>query len=359
MSAICLRGVSKSFGAVRAIDDISLDVVDGELLALLGPSGCGKTTFLRVVAGLERPTSGRILFDGRDVTDRPTRERPIGMVFQTYALFPNLTVRRNISFPLEVRHRPRAEIDSRVEELLDLVHLGAQAERFPTEISGGQAQRCALARALAPRPQVLLLDEPLSALDVVVRVRLRDEIRRIQRSVGTTTIYVTHDQSEALAIADRVGVMQHGRLEQVGAPRDVYGEPQTEFAATFVGSRNVVELDVRDGRAALGRLFEVTTRNGVAGRIVSYFAPESVEVGPIASGANGGQLATIEGLTFHGAITRLQLTALVDGRQIRLYADVPSRQAAPYEVGTDVSLHVDGRDVRCFPARDVSPARAL
>ncbi|HEY7599910.1 MAG TPA: ABC transporter ATP-binding protein, partial [Candidatus Limnocylindrales bacterium] len=197
MSEIRLERVSKSFGQVRALDEVSLAVAEGELLALLGPSGCGKTTLLRVVAGLEQPAAGAVFIGGSDVTARPTRERPIGMVFQSYALFPNLTVRQNVAFPLEVRGWRRERAAARVDELLSLTRLEPEADRYPGQISGGQAQRCALARALAPDPEVLLLDEPLSALDVLVRTHLRDEIRRIQQQVGTTTIYVTHDQSEA------------------------------------------------------------------------------------------------------------------------------------------------------------------
>ena len=197
MSGVSLVGVTKTYGTVKALDHVSIEVKQGELLALLGPSGCGKTTLLRCVAGLEVPDRGTLEIGAVDVRGVPTRQRPIGMVFQSYALFPNLTVRENVAFPLEVRHRPRAEVKTRVAELLDLVHLTAEADRYPKQISGGQAQRCALARALAPDPEVLLLDEPLSALDAVVRGRLRDEIRRIQQRVGITAIYVTHDQSEA------------------------------------------------------------------------------------------------------------------------------------------------------------------
>ena len=205
MTAVSLRGVTKRYGAVHALDNVSIDIASGELLALLGPSGCGKTTLLRSVAGLVHPDGGVIEIGGRDVSGVPTRERPIGMVFQSYALFPNMTIRENIAFPLSVRKRPAAEIKRRVDDLLDLVRLGPQADRYPNQVSGGQAQRCALGRALAPAPDVLLLDEPLSALDALVRGRLRDEIRRVQQLVKTTALYVTHDQSEALAIADRVG----------------------------------------------------------------------------------------------------------------------------------------------------------
>ena len=351
MSEISLVGVSKAFGHVRALDGVSLNVAEGELLALLGPSGCGKTTLLRVVAGLTALDEGRILIGGQDVTTRPTRQRPIGMVFQSYALFPNLTVRGNVAFPLEVRRWARDRVKRRVDELLALVRLETQADRYPGQISGGEAQRCALARALAPDPQVLLLDEPLSALDVLVRTRLRDEIRRVQQSVGTTTIYVTHDQSEALAIADRVAIMNHGRVEQVGAPRELYADPQTEFSASFVGSRNAVEVTVRDGRAALGSLFDVAAPVGSNGRVISFFAPENVRV-TLPDASSAGQPGTVDAVTFHGAVTRLHVAALIDGAQTRLYADLPSREAARFDVGTAVKLHVDAVDVRSFPLDD-------
>ena len=351
MSEISLVGVSKSFGHVRALDGVSLNVAEGELLALLGPSGCGKTTLLRVVAGLTVLDAGRILIGGQDMTTRPTRQRPIGMVFQSYALFPNLTVRGNVAFPLEVRHWPRDRVKQRVDELLSLVRLEAQADRYPGEISGGEAQRCALARALAPDPAVLLLDEPLSALDVLVRTRLRDEIRRVQQSVGTTTIYVTHDQSEALAIADRVAIMNHGHVEQVGAPRELYADPRTEFSASFVGSRNAIEVSVRDGRATLGELFDVAAPVGSNGRVMSFFAPENVRV-TLPDTSSAGQAAVVEAVTFHGAVTRLHVETVIDGVEARLYADLPSREAARFEVGATVTLHVDTRDVHCFPVTD-------
>lgn len=338
MSSIALEGVTRLFGSVRALDDLSLNVEQGELLALLGPSGCGKTTLLRVIAGLDRPTNGRVHIGATDVTDTPARERPIGMVFQSYALFPNMTVRRNIRFPLDVRHVPAGEADERVEELLTLVQLEREGDRYPHQISGGQAQRCALARALAPRPQVLLLDEPLSALDVVVRQQLRDEIRRVQQSVGTTAIYVTHDQSEALAIADRVAVMNSGRVEQMGRPEEIYRAPSSLFSATFVGSRNLIELPVLGGRVHLGGAFDVAAEPDAHGRAVVSIAPEDVRV---AGPQPGGLRARVAGRTFHGAVTRLSLTAEVDGRVVSLSADVPSRAATDLVDGTTVSVRID------------------
>ena len=346
MSGVTLERVTKTFGQVRALDDVSFEIESGELLALLGPSGCGKTTLLRSVAGLEKPTSGRILIAGRDVTFVPTRERPIGMVFQSYALFPNLSVRQNIAFPLEVRKRPAAEVARRVDELLDLVRLVPQADRYPNQISGGQAQRCALGRALAPSPEVLLLDEPLSALDALVRTRLRDEIRRVQQLVKTTAIYVTHDQSEAMAIADRVAVMNHGRVEQIARPLELYEQPTTRFAATFVGSRNALELPVMNGRIQLGGAFDMPAPAGATDRAVAFFRPEDVDV----STDGSGHQATLEVKIFLGATTRLQLVTDVDGRPARFYADLPSRRALAFEPGSPLAVQVDPAHVTAFAA---------
>ncbi len=350
MTAVSLRGVTKQYGTVHALDNISLDIASGELLALLGPSGCGKTTLLRSVAGLVHPDSGAIEIGGRDVSGVATRERPIGMVFQSYALFPNMTVRENIAFPLSVRRRPEAEIRRRVDDLLDLVRLVPQADRYPNEISGGQAQRCALGRALAPAPDVLLLDEPLSALDALVRGRLRDEIRRVQQLVKTTALYVTHDQSEAMAIADRVAVMNHGRIEQLAVPAELYEEPSTSFAATFVGSRNAVELAVVDGRIALAEAFSVPAPVGAAERAIAFFRPEDVTVaaGPGAK----GQPATVELKVYLGATTKMHLAIPVEGGTARLYADLPSRDAASIDQGAEVRIVVDPAHIRAFPVPD-------
>jgi putative spermidine/putrescine transport system ATP-binding protein len=345
MSAVTLRGVTKRFGGAVALDDVTLEVGSGELVALLGPSGCGKTTLLRSIAGLEHPDSGSIEIGGRDVIGVPTRERPIGMVFQHYALFPNMTVRENIAFPLTVRRRPAAEIKDRVDELLDLVRLVPQADRYPNQISGGQAQRAALGRALAPSPEVLLLDEPLSALDALVRTRLRDEIRRVQQLVKTTAIYVTHDQSEAMAIADRVAVMNRGHVEQVASPPELYDAPSTTFSATFVGSRNALELPVHDGRLRLGSAFDIAAPAG-ADRAVVFFRPEDVEIGR----NGGGQPATVEVSIFLGATTRLYLVTDANGAPARLYADVASRDARSLAPGAQVSVRIDPSDLRAFSA---------
>jgi putative spermidine/putrescine transport system ATP-binding protein len=346
MSGVTVSGVSKRFGHVQALDGVSLDVASGEMVALLGPSGCGKTTLLRAVAGLERPDSGQISIGGKDVIGVPTRERPIGMVFQSYALFPNMTVRQNIAFPLEVRNWPSADVRARVDELLGLVRLGPQADRYPNQISGGQAQRAALGRALAPHPDVLLLDEPLSALDALVRTRLRDEIRRVQQLVRTTAIYVTHDQAEAMAIADRVAVMNHGRIEQIAQPPELYEQPSTHFSATFVGSRNALELPVTKGHLRLGDAFDVPAPADATDRAVAFFRPEDVEI----STNGAGHPVTLEMKIFLGSMTRLHLLIDVNGGHARFYADLPSRQALTFEPGTRLSVRVDPAHVRTFTA---------
>jgi putative spermidine/putrescine transport system ATP-binding protein len=248
MSYLDLSHLEKSFAANRVVKDFSLSIAKGEFVSLLGPSGCGKTTVLRMVAGFERPDAGAIVIDAEDVTRKRATTRNIGMVFQSYALFPNLTVAGNIGFGLKVKGLPRAETTARINELLDLIGLPELANRYPHQLSGGQQQRVALARALAPKPRVLLLDEPLSALDSKIRLSLRTEIREIQRKLGMTTIFVTHDQEEALSISDRIVVMNGGVAEQVASPAEIYGQPASRFVASFVGSLNILEATVTSAR---------------------------------------------------------------------------------------------------------------
>jgi putative spermidine/putrescine transport system ATP-binding protein len=246
MSYLTLTDVQKRFGDFHAVQDFNLSASKGEFVSFLGPSGCGKTTTLRMIAGFEHPSAGTITIDGRDVTRVPPNRRNVGMVFQSYALFPNMTVADNIGFGLKVRKRPADQIRKRVAELLEIVNLPDRGSRYPYQLSGGQQQRVALARALAFEPQVLLLDEPLSALDAKIRVALRHEIREIQRQLGITTVYVTHDQEEALSLSDRVVVMSEGRMEQVGTPFEIYNFPTTAFVASFVGTLNVLKATVVD-----------------------------------------------------------------------------------------------------------------
>ncbi|GAA1876483.1 ABC transporter ATP-binding protein [Asanoa iriomotensis] len=277
-AGVRLEGLRRQFGSLRALDGLDLDMAPGELVALLGPSGCGKTTALRILAGLEDADSGRIVVGGKDIANVPANRRDMGMVFQAYSLFPHLTAAENVEFGLRLRRQNAATRRQRAREVLELVGLGAHGDRYPQQLSGGQQQRVALARALAIQPQVLLLDEPLSALDAKVRVQLREEIRRIQLEVGTTTLFVTHDQEEALAIADRVGVMRAGRLEQIGSPEDIYRSPATPFVAEFVGLSNRLPgrvtgdvVEVLDAKLPLVGAVH-------SGPVTALVRPESVDV---------------------------------------------------------------------------------
>jgi sulfate/thiosulfate transport system ATP-binding protein len=275
--SILVRNVSKSFGDFAALDDVSLEVEGGSLTALLGPSGSGKSTLLRIIAGLEAPDRGEILISGEDATALRPQKRNVGFVFQHYAAFKHMTVRDNVAFGLKVRKRPRAEIERRVDELLELVQLGPFGHRYPAQLSGGQRQRMALARALAPEPQVLLLDEPFGALDARVRTELREWLRRLHEEVHVTTIFVTHDQAEAMDVANKIAVMNHARIEQVGTPTELYDEPATEFVMSFVGEVNRLgaawvrphELDVAQEprQDAVEALIERITPYGFDARI--------------------------------------------------------------------------------------------
>ncbi|TIW74184.1 MAG: ABC transporter ATP-binding protein [Mesorhizobium sp.] len=269
--------VSKSFGRVRAVDGISLDIRENEFFALLGPSGCGKTTLLRMLAGFETPSDGQILLDGRDIARTPPNKRPVNLMFQSYALFPHMSVRANVSYGLEMERLPAAEIRSRVDAILATTELVPFADRKPEQLSGGQKQRVALARALVKRPRVLLLDEPLGALDKALRVDMQIELKRIQREIGITTIFVTHDQEEALTMSDRIGILRDGRLVQEGPPEEIYDRPQSEFAATFLGDANIFRGD------AIGngiRLPDGTTIAAASGPSLAAGARASCAVRP-------------------------------------------------------------------------------
>jgi len=336
-----MRDLRRSYGAVRALDGLTLTISPGELVALLGPSGCGKTTALRALAGFERPDSGQLLVGGVDVTGVPANKRGMGMVFQAYSLFPNLTALDNVAFGLRLRRMPARRRRARAGELLELVGLGAQAGQYPHQLSGGQQQRVALARALAIEPRVLLLDEPLSALDAQVRAQLRDEIRSLQSRLGITTLFVTHDQEEALSMADRVGVMRSGRLEHLAAPEIVYGWPETPFVAEFVGTVNRLP-----GRLAGGDTVEVTGQRlpvlevgaqGLAGDVDVLVRPEAVVVSPVPDGAPAagpGVLGKVVQRSFRGATTRVQVElpglarAAVGGRGSAELADLATDDAS-------------------------------
>ncbi|MGV0810444.1 ABC transporter ATP-binding protein [Mycolicibacterium boenickei] len=332
--AVELRGLTRAYGDVRALDGLHLRIEPGELVVLLGPSGCGKTTALRILAGLDQATSGTVLVDGRDVGSVPANKRDMGMVFQAYSLFPHLTVLDNIAFGLKMRGKGKRDRLSRASDMLDLVGLAAHKNKYASELSGGQQQRVALARALAIEPRVLLLDEPLSALDAKVRAQLRDEIRRVQLEVGTTTLFVTHDQEEALAVADRVGVMSQGKLEQLAPPAELYARPSTPFVAEFVGLHNKLPAQVSRGRARLLGT-EVPTLGGsvTTGAGTAMVRPESVTVRADPAGR-----AVVASVSFLGPISRVYVT-LPGGTVI--HAQLPSSQARRFEPGAAVSVGLE------------------
>ncbi|MCS7055637.1 MAG: ABC transporter ATP-binding protein [Thermoflexales bacterium] len=311
MAYLELIRLRKVFGATTAVASFDLEVERGELVAFLGPSGCGKTTTLRMIAGFEQPTEGRIRIDGEDVTDTPPNKRRLGMVFQSYALFPNMTVADNIAFGLRMAKAPPQLIRQRVDEMLALIQMEGYGKRYSHQLSGGQQQRVALARALAIQPRVLLLDEPLSALDAKIRQELRNEIRRIQQTLRITTIYVTHDQEEALALSDRIVVMNAGRIEQVGTPFEIYNRPQTEFVARFVGTLSTLRGVVgADGSIIVGdqavRLGQPPTDKRPGDAVTIALRPETIALNSMMPGDNRLN-ATVEGVTFLGSIVRVQL----------------------------------------------------
>jgi putative spermidine/putrescine transport system ATP-binding protein len=348
MSYLQLENLHRQFGSFKALKGIDISLGEGEFLSLLGPSGCGKTTALRLVAGFDRPSVGRILIEGRDLAGVGPNKRDMGMVFQAYSLFPNMTARQNVEFGLRIRGRDKADRSKRVNDLLELVGLGHAADRYPHQLSGGMQQRVALARALAIEPRVLLLDEPLSALDAKVRVQLREEIRRIQLELGITTLYVTHDQEEALAISDHVAVMYGGVIEQMGTPSEMYTAPKTPFVAEFIGTMNRLEAKIVDGSAGevehAGNRLRIDAARGRSNgeRVLILIRPETLDLQAAGNGAvaNGNTLtAEVLTQTFLGPVTRLKMTG-------GLIADMSTARASALPVGANVVAQVPTEGVQ-------------
>ncbi len=346
-------GIVKRFGVFAALDGVSLDIAEGELVCFLGPSGCGKTTLLRVIAGLDRQDEGTIEIAGRDVSNAPPSARDFGIVFQSYALFPNLSVADNVGYGLVSRRWPRVEITARVDELLALVGLADQHAKYPAQLSGGQQQRVALARALASRPSLLLLDEPLSALDARVRLRLRAEIKDLQRRLGVTTILVTHDQEEALSMSDRIVVMNQGRIEQVGTPHEIYTKPATAFVADFVGAMNLIDgVGRSDGRVNCGGLSFKCAAPAPVEPLRVGFRPEAMLVGADAMASENRFKARVENVDFLGACVRV---TLVPDRapELRLHGDI-TRDGDRMHVlapGSTIDIAIPPAALLVFPKR--------
>jgi putative spermidine/putrescine transport system ATP-binding protein len=342
-TSVSLRGLTRVFGTTRALDQMSLDIAPGELVALLGPSGCGKTTALRIVAGFEFADAGEVLIDGKDVSGVPASRRDMGMVFQSYSLFPNMNALDNVAFGLRMRKVGGADRRKRAAELLDMVGLGPQAGQYPHQLSGGQQQRVALARALAIEPRVLLLDEPLSALDAKVRLQLREQIRSLQQRLGTTTLFVTHDQEEALSMADRVGVMRAGRLEQVADPAELYSRPATAFVAEFVGTMNRLpaELDGGGTVTVLGTAVPAQPGGPGSGPLDALIRPENLTVK-----ADAGGNGIVTNRTFLGAVTRVAVRLSGD---TEVSVDVSSTVALEMAPGTAVQVSLPAAPVLVTP----------
>ncbi len=352
-TGVSLVNLRRTYGALHALDGLSLDIAPGEMVVLLGPSGCGKTTALRILAGLDHANEGQVVVGGEDISRVPANKRDMGMVFQAYSLFPHMTVRDNVAFGLRLRGQERGRRLQRARDMLDLVGLSQFEDRFAHQLSGGQQQRVALARALAIEPAVLLLDEPLSALDAKVRVQLREEIRRVQLDVGTTTLFVTHDQEEALAVADRVGVMKSGRLDQIAPPTELYARPATRFVAEFVGLSNRVRAEVSARQVTLlGSRVEVLDGSVEDGPGHALVRPESVRVTPAEGGVEGEAQAGVEpnarvvSVAFLGPFSRVQCR-LHDGQIV--IAQTSSASAVRLAQDGPVRLDVDADAVLVVP----------
>ncbi|MBF8287885.1 MAG: ABC transporter ATP-binding protein [Candidatus Rokubacteria bacterium] len=355
-TSLALEGVRKRFGAVTAVDGVSLEVGEGEFVTLLGASGSGKTTTLMIVAGFHLPDAGRVLLGGADVTELPPYRRDLGLVYQNYALFPHMSVAKNVAFPLEMRRRPKDEIGRRVQAALELVHLGGFEGRLPHQLSGGQQQRVALARALVFEPPVLLMDEPLGALDKKLREAMQAEIKQLQRKLGITTVYVTHDQEEALTLSDRVVVMSAGRIEQVGTPADIYERPANRFVADFMGATNFLAARIADtGPPAAvtpsGARLRVKDGHGrpAGAEVLVVVRPERVRMAAPGVGAGGRLAARVEDVTYVGGILRYRLR-LESGES--LVAVEPNLGGAGFQAGQAVEAWWEPKDASVIEGED-------
>ncbi|MGQ3213255.1 ABC transporter ATP-binding protein [Shinella sp.] len=338
-----IEGVGKTFGPVTAVDNVSLDIRENEFFALLGPSGCGKTTLLRMLAGFESLNAGRILLEGKDISPLPPEKRPLNLMFQSYALFPHMTVRQNLSYGLEMERLPKADIRRRVDDTMGMTDLTPFADRKPDQLSGGQKQRVALARALVKRPKVLLLDEPLGALDKKLRERMQLELKRMQNEAGITFIIVTHDQEEALVMADRMAILKDGRLLQVGAPEEVYERPADRFVANFIGVMNFIDGKVGADGVFAAEGLQVKAAGGKPGAATLAIRPENIVIGPPGGHPVAG---TITDIAYHGLdrVLHVKTAAAETPLQVR----IPASGAGNWKIGDALSLKLDPAKCRLF-----------
>jgi iron(III) transport system ATP-binding protein len=356
------RDLVKKFGTFTALDSISLDIFEGEFVCFLGPSGCGKTTILRAIAGLDLQTSGTITQGGKDISNLPPSERDFGIVFQSYALFPNLTVQKNVAYGLENAGKSKSEVAERVDELLELVGLPDQSAKYPAQLSGGQQQRIALARALATSPGLLLLDEPLSALDARVRIHLRHEIKTLQQRLGVTTVMVTHDQEEALSMADRIVVMNHGVIEQIGTPEEIYGEPASLFVANFIGEMNQVHGTISGANKIKLGDFELSCRpHGLPNNTKAMVAIRPEDIVPQTkanqSGKTNSFAGTVEEMEFLGSFSRVDIGGkALGGARLRADFSVNAVRRLKVEPGTEIKVDLPAECIMVFPAEGNAPS---